>query len=657
MKKFYVILLIIAVTLSLSAQNGWKLKPGLKSNSTQSLNINEPLGSNWQVPSENVPLPLKSGEKEVVIRTLGGAGNAFGFLGTRPYLWADNQLNTVTFVHRMLNPPNGPGSGFLAYDVSKDKGTTWTNNIQVYNATSPEWPARYPAGGIYNPPGNTNPDNAYFTYFGSVLDASNGDTWGGYCFGAHQLSGSQAPTQTYQGSEGDYYQGVPSAFTISNLGWAACVDAAKVSSTAPYTDNMIFTAGNFNPSIGDFDWGKFLVEMPAGGASLTGAAANVAHAQIAFAPDGLTGYTVYLSNDANNGIESVGCYYPILYKTTDGGISWEGPYDVELGGPDGIPAVLNYLTDDVIAGFYEPPVPNRDEIPFTSAFEVALAVDAYGNPHLLTMVGIGSQEWSIYTNYGGNIGTAGCVGLFHLFSMDGGNSWMGDTLDLPKTFRGEFPYTGGDPVAVDTRPNIASTPDGKRLFFSWIDTDLPGIGDNISPDIYCKGYNVDLNSYSRVYNVTEFTAAMWIAYCGSGSKYVFESNGNYTIPFVYQEMDPLDLINPVAFKYVDNFNLTDEDLQFYVGIENNDPVPFIVSELYPNPASDHVSFNISSDIGNEYEVQVLDAQGRQLIIQKYIKNGNDVVRCNVDLQGLTPGYYLIMVNSASGSVSRKLLLH
>ena len=43
--------------------------------------------------------------------------------------------------------------------------------------------------------------------------------------------------------------------------------------------------------------------------------------KVAFAPDGQIGYVGYLSNNDENTPESMGCYYPILYKTEDGGES------------------------------------------------------------------------------------------------------------------------------------------------------------------------------------------------------------------------------------------------------------------------------------------------------------------------------------------------
>ncbi len=47
------------------------------------------------------------------------------------YLWADNNINTVTFIHRMVIPP---GTGYLSYDISKDGGVN-CSNVQTYDPT------------------------------------------------------------------------------------------------------------------------------------------------------------------------------------------------------------------------------------------------------------------------------------------------------------------------------------------------------------------------------------------------------------------------------------------------------------------------------------------------------------------------------------------
>ncbi len=93
---------------------------------------------------------------------IGQAGNAWGFAYMRTtFLWAVNEINSISFIHRMLLTP---GTGYLAYDVSMDGGLSWSINNQVYDPTLLDaFNGRYPQGVLYNPAGNTNPENAYFS--------------------------------------------------------------------------------------------------------------------------------------------------------------------------------------------------------------------------------------------------------------------------------------------------------------------------------------------------------------------------------------------------------------------------------------------------------------------------------------------------------------
>jgi hypothetical protein len=128
------------------------------------------------VPGANLPQTKDPVGEERNIRAvnsvaIGQSGNAFGFAFTRTtYLWADNNIKSIAFMHRMTNPP---GTGYLAYDFSKDGGSTWQSNIQTYDPTlEGGYDGRYPQGAIYNPPGNTNPDEAYY-HSAPTLDGSN----------------------------------------------------------------------------------------------------------------------------------------------------------------------------------------------------------------------------------------------------------------------------------------------------------------------------------------------------------------------------------------------------------------------------------------------------------------------------------------------------
>jgi hypothetical protein len=130
----------------------------------------------------------------VTVVSIGTSANAYSYGyagGQKSILYANNDINTVSHFHRqggVLDP--GGYSGDLSYDVSFDGGMTWTNQVECYiaenNAGGTYYTdaARYPNHGIWNPEGNTDPDNAYLTFFAPTIDGSNGaDSWGGYAIG------------------------------------------------------------------------------------------------------------------------------------------------------------------------------------------------------------------------------------------------------------------------------------------------------------------------------------------------------------------------------------------------------------------------------------------------------------------------------------------
>ena len=132
--------------------------------------------------------PAPEGADFVTIIDLGTSGNAYGYGygGNKPgALWADDELKTITHLHRMggnLNP-NG-FTGNLAYDISRDAGLTWVKMIPIYTVNDSAGGGYNPNGAglpchaIFNPEENTNPDSAWVSYTASFAGEDNSYLYG-----------------------------------------------------------------------------------------------------------------------------------------------------------------------------------------------------------------------------------------------------------------------------------------------------------------------------------------------------------------------------------------------------------------------------------------------------------------------------------------------
>ncbi len=658
MRKVLLFLVAVLVTTATMAQTNAKLNPTVKKEKAPQ-RVFEPVDNTVPV---SLPSPIeatKSGPKNVVIRPIGQAGNAYSFYANgRTYIWADNDLNTVSFVHRMLNPP---GTGFLSYDISKDGGATWVNNIQVYdpNLTGAD-NARYPQGVIYNPSGNLNPDSAYFAYWAPVLDASNGASWGGYGYGVHKLDSSMAPTQTNKASHGSFLQEIPDAFTINADGKTWMVDNAAVDALfAGYMDTLIINVGTFNDTIKDFEYAEFLHYAPSS-LENTGDRVGFTDLKVAFAPDGLTGYISMLGHNDYTLVPD-SAYYPILYKTIDGGVTWTGPINVQMSLTNGISAIKNFIPDSIMVQLFTT-MPDRDSVIYTTAFDHDLVVDINGNAHIAVAVGLAAGGWSISSGLSGQDGTSGIIGVFDIYTTDGGSSWDAWYLSPTMTFRGYYPgggsAAGTDDISEDTRPQVSRTMDGKKVFFTWLDTDIeiiPGMG-NSQPDIYLRGIDVTNMNKTVTFNVTDGTTGQYVAHMGSQSHYVFSSSGTYTIPMVYQEFGSgADPLLPVQYYFVDGFTLTDADFIPNPGIYEVEDL-FSSSYIYPNPASDNVNIDIRLEKSGNVSVEVLDMLGKVVYAEELGTMFPGQHKLNIGVGNFENGMYFVKVNVNKQSVTHKLLV-
>ena len=595
--------------------------------------------------------------RDITFTKIGSAGNAYGYYGDpRTYVWADPMVNSVVFTHRMLGGTEQQGNSRIAYDVSTDGGTNWTDNVQVYTPLGPDpgtgYPlaaGRYPQGAILNPEGNTDPASAFYTYFICTLDNTNGDNgiWGGYAYGVNPLTVTDppAPTQTNLSSEGDYYRLIPDAFTVTQQGVAWYVDGSFSydGTNYNYTGNLILGRGELNDDGTDIVYQEDLISFLY---PMTATDEGLNDSKIAFAPDGQTGYICEMAEVMDDPTPYTS-YHPILLKTTDGGESWSDPIDVQLGGADGIESLKNYFPDSAIINAGYDPGFNRDEVYYNMGFQVDLIVDENGNPYITGVIAIGNAD--------GWFPNEGQMATWNVYSDDGGTTWNADALYDNIWLQADI-----GAIVQYNRPYASSTYDGHYLFFSWLDSDLDVAEQNDRPNIFVIGYDVEDHTYSGdVQNVTLFTQAWNRAFYGSQSQYVFanldEGNQiwNCEIPFVYEEFTvPGDDTQPCDFWYIDGYTL---DMPVGTNEIKADINDVAVSQNQPNPASNMTKIMVTGKTNQPIQLTVSNMLG-QVVYTNQEQSGALLHTFNVNVSNFDSGIYLYTVKIGNKTTTKKMMV-
>jgi hypothetical protein len=560
--------------------------------------------------------------------------NAYAMSNNITRLWADDNLNTLTFLHRVYP---ALGTTYLAYDLSTSGGETWMLNIPVYDPGAGGLPAYFAQGGIYNPPGNTNPELAFFTWFALTQD-------GQYLSGIHKLDQSSNPvTNVWDGASCSG----PLAFTINPANGDVFAIAPVISGDGNiYGDSLAVSRGVFNNTTGNYDYSQVLLPLPAqpGGLEMP------VDLKISFGPDGLTGYISMLFDNLSDPFAAGGGVYPVLLKTTDAGITWSGPSAVILGGPVGLPEIKNYISDDLLQILFEEFGPiQRDSVVYQTAYEHGLSVDMYGNPHICVTIGVSGvhfeQPYAINAGYGYGA-------TFHLFSLDQGSTWIGRYITHNKTFRGCH-----DDLCMDNRSQVSTTADGSILVFSWSDSDFEGVYENILPDIWCQGYDVETQLFTDFFNVTLLSDVWLEAYMAVAPPIILSEDNKFLIPFALQTIPGGDPVLPVQYKYVSDFIIAPYDYILLSVLDQiTDPSCVRVSQCYPNPARETTSIAIELQQPMEVKIELSNLHGQMLYSEAkgVLGSGRHVIQTDVSL--FAPGIYFYTISAGDHIQTRKLVV-
>lgn len=665
MKKLTIFIMMMAAGFMVAAQTA-TVKPGLPAEQAKSFQPYDSKPLQHAVAAQATidrPAVNYKSTDAITIVPIGTSANAYGLAnGGKSNLMVNNDINTISCIHRMggaLDP--GGYSGDLGYDVSKDGGMTWSTMIEIYTAkvnaggTYYMDAARYPQHAIYNPMGNTNPDDAYIAYYAATTAGSNGVTWGGICWGRGSIGDPTDTTYNFMTTEPNgIYLYVPQGMTMAKGGdfWVVDGNMNWMSGALEYQGNLVLSRGIWNQDIMDFELELSLLE-------LTGPAdASPSDYKVEFSPDGQIGYVVALMDVGEVPVSTGQSYYPVLFRTEDAGLNWSDPIPVPLAGEDGLPAILNFLSDEEIGELYDPPLPEREQIPFTTSFNVDISVDHAGNPHIAAMVGVtGSTAYSIVSGRSASSGYL-FMGAFLLSSDNMGEegSWTARLLGRPYNFRGNF----GE-LTEDNRIQIARDKLGTNMFVAWQDTDTTVSTENNSPDIWCRGYNVangwltsNEEGLNMPNNVTWGSEATFGAYFFGMANEAFDDGfATYTIPFFYQDMDIVDPAAAVQFKYI-------QDFTFLMGVGIDEPMVqpanMEVSQAMPNPATDKARFAITLQEPAMVSGEITNMMGQQVstLPARRLQAGNNELI--LDVNGLSAGIYFCTLTSGTESVTRKMVV-
>ncbi len=613
-----------------------------------------------------------------------GSMNVFGYLVSQSKPLTYNKgINTIAFVHRKsatYTPASNGNSGSIVAMIGTgwpslvwDSTCIWTNTTNL---------ARYPQGGIYNPSGNTNKNNAYVLGMGPV---TGGSGWLGNWYASKSLNGAgtNAPgtdQQSHLDASPTIKKHAMSRYSFTSIDGGLVRSMATVLNDINGTTNPTYGLRGAAMVKGQFNAGAFVWSVdsfiPPVNTRTDGSALVYGVPVQAWNEAGTTGYVVMLGSRAGAPIQMSG-YQPIVYKTTNSGASWS-----LIPNNDFTTGWFKAFTDRAypITTNSNVIVPN-----FQGSEGFDVTVDASNSLHFVSMA---------YGHYSAHVDSLGYRFVFGTEQYSYGNNgpfnypliydwtlknaggWSYHVVDSmgtegPSGTSGQPGYNtnpwsdgSGAKMDLDARIQVSRSPDGRKLFYSWTESDsvIVGLKWNIYPDIKMKGYDVTVNMMTPRVNVsTGITNADQMSYFHYMSDKALGSSFNcMTIPFTIAHNSTNDGGSAVNAYYLDHAQLCPSSFTVpvmapvSVGNVAKAEVNFDVMN-FPNPANGASTIVVGLKEASNFEVAIYNSVGQ--LMDTYKVNGhigsNEI---HVDLSNFASGVYVYNVKIGKQSVTKKLIV-
>jgi len=609
----------------------------------------------------------------------------------------NDQLNTVSFIHRKSatysatpQPAAVAVTGVIVGMVTSNWGNTWDSTVLYSNDT--EW-GRYPQGGIYNPPLNTNIDNAYIIAQGPTTGAATG--WLGNYYASRKIgAGTYTNAITTNTAEMQWFSKTgPYPTGLDRHDFAAyafsATDDGKVRTIGGVTDEaatsdtaIMIVTGTFNAGV--FNWTGTRLNPPANVNSNDGGDEWLTRPLMAWNESGTVGYAAIVG--ARQGaVGSNKGYQPMIYKTTNSGTSWTLLSGIDFNNPS-FSDVLAPIDSAEAAGV------NTKVIPFFNWVEgMDMIVDANNKLHFFSTVIASAVDhpdsmgyvgtYTVSINPGENYRwphVAGQRPYLYDFIGDGTSAWTHVTVDSMSSESAAGASTGygfaenpwdldasGNKPRLEARLQLSRTPDGQHIIYTWAESDTNFTNGakkfNNLPNLKARCYSVASGSVHPVeINITKpstgsnpnIASRAMFHFASPTTSSLTGSNvqgPRMTLPITVTTGNPYLQTSPFHW-------YMSADLNFgAVGVSENALSSAVNSIIYPNPASNNATLNIDLKDNMDVDVVVLNTIGQVVKTSKAqgLAGENNI---NVDLTGLSSGIYMVNVKVGNSTSTKKLIV-
>jgi len=608
--------------------------------------------------------------------------NAYGLLVENSNCLAYNKdLNVVAWTNR--HTPYWNASSTPAPAVTLNSGsitTKWSNNNGGSWDSLCSWQAataaagnngRYPSSVIWNPTGNTNGANARIVVTGPT---TGGAGWTGNLFGSNAMVSTGGAVSTTNDQQwlsstaaGAGLQAEFSRYSGAIGGGKVWFGANKYAGGAAGAYGVALMKGTYNAGTDKFDWEQdsSLVNLW----TVSGGEGDLGTPQIAFGPDGQTGYVVVNGSDASSTCATCKHYQPNVWKTTDGGATWNR-----------VNQNYDWVTNHAaIWNNLNPTVDGAQVVPaFFDTYGGEIAVDANGVLHYATAVSAGysihpdSLGYSYLYQFG--FTNQGCdkPWIFD-FQTSGNGTWnpvFVDSLNTNKlggtatdTTSNANPWVDAPKLAYNHRLQVSRSADGTKIFYMWMDGDPSSYAFIDYPGIRYKGLDVTTGNMTATKDNpnTNTNAGFYFMFV---SDFAMEPGpGQWIIPATYADSEDqsYSALSPIGIYYVDDNTITAADFtapsnlpSCAVGVKENSVGNInAVSQNFPNPFSTVSTIKVNLNTAQDVTVSVYNTVG-QLVMNKSFKGIAGENKVNIDAASLTSGLYFYSVKAGEEVITKKM---